>query len=76
MPDDVTSEAAEPVVPARAAAGEVAAVRPAPQVSLRHLASRDGRPKPLLVHSRDIIECQKRLLAMSFITFNDVCKNI
>ena len=23
-----------------------------------------------------IIECQKRLLAMSFITFNDVCKNI
>ena len=23
-----------------------------------------------------LIECQKRLLAMSFITFNDVCKNM
>ena len=74
MPEDVSPEAAEPVVLVLTAAAEVAAVRAAPQVSLRHLASRDGRPKPLLVHSRDIIECQKRLLAMSFITFNDVCK--
>ena len=41
MPDDVTSEAAEPVVSARAAAGEVAAVRPALQLSLRHLAGYD-----------------------------------
>ena len=43
VPDNVTPEAAEPVVLARAAAAEVAAVRPAPQVSLRHLAGCDGR---------------------------------
>ena len=48
VPDDVTSEAAEPLGPAGAAAVEVAAVRPAPQVSLRHLASRDGRLKLVL----------------------------
>ena len=43
VPDNVTPEAAEPVVLARAAAAEVAAVRLAPQVSLRHLAGCDGR---------------------------------
>ena len=47
VPDNVTPEAAEPVALAGAAAAEVAAVRPAPQVSLRHLAGCDGRPKPL-----------------------------
>ena len=48
MPDDVTPEAAEPVVLVFAAAAEVAAVCPAPQVSLRHLAGRDGRLKLVL----------------------------
>ena len=43
VPDNVTPEAAEPVVLARAAAAEMAAVRLAPQVSLRHLAGCDGR---------------------------------
>ena len=43
VPDNVTPEAAEPVALAGAAAAEVAAVRPAPQVSLRHLAGCDGR---------------------------------
>ena len=48
VPDNVTPEAAEPVALAGAAAAEVAAVRPAPQVSLRHLAGCDGR-RPKLV---------------------------
>ena len=42
MPENMTPEAAEPVALAGAAAAEVATVRAAPQVSLRHLASRDG----------------------------------
>ena len=42
VPENMAPEAAEPVVLVLTAAAEVAAVRAAPQVSLRHLASRDG----------------------------------
>ena len=42
MPENMAPEAAEPVVLVLTAAAEVATVRAAPQVSLRHLASRDG----------------------------------
>ena len=60
VPDNVTPEAAEPVVLARAAAAEVAAVCPAPQVSLRHLAGCDGRrPSSCFDSFRDIIECPR-----------------
>ena len=60
VPDNVTPEAAEPVALAGAAAAEVAAVRPAPQVSLRHLAGCDGRrPSSCFDSFRDIIECPR-----------------
>ena len=51
VPDNVTPEAAEPVVLARAAAAEMAAVRLAPQVSLHHLAGCDGRRPSLCFDS-------------------------
>ena len=63
----MTLEAALPLVRARAAAREVAAVRPTLQLSLRHLASCDV-DLALAVDSlsRDIIECQETY-AMYFI---------
>ena len=45
----MTLEAAEPMLPGLAAAGEVAAVRPAPQLSLRHLAGCDVDQAQLLL---------------------------
>ena len=61
VPDNVTPEAAEPVVLARAAAAEVASVRPAPQVLLCHLAGCDGRRPKFVLETKVKVNVDKTM---------------